>query len=106
MKIKVFHINENNKIEFTREELEKLLNDTYAEGFNDCEKTHCVLCVTEAKDTEAKDNDVNTDCDRKCDEKRENNCNNHSISTAVEYDYDVPYSVRKLVKTLSDMGGF
>ena len=36
MKIKVFEINNNGKIEFTREELEKLLNDTYAEGQRNC----------------------------------------------------------------------
>ena len=36
MKIKVFEINNNGKIEFTREELEKLLNNTYAEGQRNC----------------------------------------------------------------------
>ena len=36
MKIKVFQTNPNGKIEFTREELEKLLNDTYAEGQRNC----------------------------------------------------------------------
>lgn len=36
MKIKVFTPNEKGKIEFTPEELEKLLNDTYAEGQNNC----------------------------------------------------------------------
>ena len=36
MKIKVFTPNEKGKIEFTPEELEKLLNDTYKEGQNDC----------------------------------------------------------------------
>ena len=36
MKIKVFEINNKGKIEFTREELEKLLNDTYAEGQRNC----------------------------------------------------------------------
>lgn len=30
--IKVFTVNENGKIEFTKAELEKLLNDVYAEG--------------------------------------------------------------------------
>lgn len=34
--IKVFTVNGNGKIEFTKAELEKLLNDTYAEGQNDC----------------------------------------------------------------------
>ena len=37
MKIKVFTPNERGKIEFTREELEKLLNDTYAEGQRNCD---------------------------------------------------------------------
>lgn len=36
MKIKVFSTNQNGKIEFTPEELEKLLNDTYAEGQRNC----------------------------------------------------------------------
>jgi hypothetical protein len=36
MRIKVFVPNEKGKIEFTREELEKLLNDTYAEGQRNC----------------------------------------------------------------------
>ncbi len=36
MIVKVFGTNNNGKIEFTREELEKLLNDTYAEGQRNC----------------------------------------------------------------------
>ena len=36
MKIKVFTPNINGKIEFTPAELEKLLNDTYAEGQQNC----------------------------------------------------------------------
>ena len=36
MKIKVFVPNVNGKIEFTPAELEKLLNDTYAEGQRNC----------------------------------------------------------------------
>ena len=36
MKIKVFTSNINGKIEFTPAELEKLLNDTYAEGQRNC----------------------------------------------------------------------
>ena len=36
MKIKVFSYNQNGKIEFTPAELEKLLNDTYAEGQRNC----------------------------------------------------------------------
>ena len=36
MKIKVFTPNEKGKIEFTPAELEKLLNDTYAEGQRNC----------------------------------------------------------------------
>ena len=37
MSIKVFQTNKAGKIEFTRCELEKLLNETYKEGFNDGE---------------------------------------------------------------------
>jgi hypothetical protein len=36
MQIKVFTTNHNGKIEFTKAELEKLLNDTYAEGQKNC----------------------------------------------------------------------
>ena len=32
-KIKVFNLNEKGKIEFTKEELEKLLNETYEDGY-------------------------------------------------------------------------
>lgn len=34
-KIKVFSINEKGKIEFTKEQLEQLLNETYKDGYND-----------------------------------------------------------------------
>ena len=37
MKVKVFQSNHNGKIEFTRAELEKLLNETYTDGFRDGE---------------------------------------------------------------------
>ncbi len=37
MKVKVFQSNHNGKIEFTRTELEKLLNETYTDGFRDGE---------------------------------------------------------------------
>lgn len=36
MKIRVFTLNEKGKIEFTPAELERLLNDTYAEGQRNC----------------------------------------------------------------------
>ena len=36
MKVKVFEVNQRGKIEFTRAELEKLLNEVYTEGQNDC----------------------------------------------------------------------
>lgn len=37
MKVKVFQPNSHGKIEFTREELEKLLNEVYNDGFRDGE---------------------------------------------------------------------
>ena len=40
MKIRVFNTNHNGKIEFTKAELEKLLNEVYAEGQNDCKCSH------------------------------------------------------------------
>lgn len=39
MKVKVFQTNSNGKIEFTRAELEKLLNEVYDGGFRDGEKS-------------------------------------------------------------------
>lgn len=50
MKIKVFNYNQNGKIEFTPAELEKLLNDTYAEGQRNCNCNNHITwtnpCVT------------------------------------------------------------
>lgn len=40
MKVKVFEVNQKGKIEFTRAELEKLLNEVYTEGQNDCNCGH------------------------------------------------------------------
>lgn len=40
MKVKIFQPNARGKIEFTRAELEKLLNEIYEEGRKDCERTH------------------------------------------------------------------
>ena len=37
MSVKVFQTNKAGKIEFTRSELEKLLNETYNEGYRDGE---------------------------------------------------------------------
>ena len=34
-KIKVFSLNKEGKIEFTKEELEKLLNETYEDGYHE-----------------------------------------------------------------------
>lgn len=34
-KIKVFNLNKEGKIEFTKEELEKLLNETYEDGYRE-----------------------------------------------------------------------
>lgn len=35
MKVKVFYPNKNDKIEFTRKELEELLDEVYNDGYND-----------------------------------------------------------------------
>ena len=40
MKTKYFFLNKNGKIEFTKEELDKLLKDTYDEGYSDGSLTH------------------------------------------------------------------
>lgn len=36
MKVRVFTTNDKGKVEFTKEELEKLLNEVYQDGKNDC----------------------------------------------------------------------
>ena len=46
MKVKVFRFNCNGKIEFTRAELEKLLNEIYEEGKRDCESNHPCTCTS------------------------------------------------------------
>ena len=40
MKVKVFESNHNGKIEFTRAELEKLLNEVYNDGYNEGKSSH------------------------------------------------------------------
>ena len=40
MRVKIFTLNENNKIEFTQEELEKLLDETYNDGYADGKKSN------------------------------------------------------------------
>lgn len=40
MKVKVFQPNYNGKIEFTRAELEKLLNEVYTDGYNEGKSSH------------------------------------------------------------------
>jgi hypothetical protein len=40
MKVKVFQSNHNGKIEFTRAELEKLLNEVYTDGYNEGKSSH------------------------------------------------------------------
>jgi hypothetical protein len=40
MKVKVFQSNHNGKIEFTRAELEKLLNEVYTDGYNEGKTSH------------------------------------------------------------------
>ena len=50
MSIKVFQTNANGKIEFTRCELEKLLNETYDEGYRAGENQAKGQCVTEKLD--------------------------------------------------------
>lgn len=40
MKVKVFQSNHNGKIEFTRVELEKLLNEVYTDGYNEGKASH------------------------------------------------------------------
>ena len=40
MKVKVFQSNHDGKIEFTRAELEKLLNEVYTDGYNEGKSSH------------------------------------------------------------------
>lgn len=45
MKVKIFYPNSEDKIEFTREELEKLINDIYNEGYEDGRSRSEVITV-------------------------------------------------------------
>ena len=49
MSIKYFNSNENNKFEFTREELENLLNDVYEEGKKNEEPLPLLEILAKAK---------------------------------------------------------
>jgi hypothetical protein len=40
MKVKVFTLNENKKVEFTQEELEKLLDEVYEDGVTEGKKSN------------------------------------------------------------------
>lgn len=40
MKIKVFYPNQQGKLEFTKKELEELLNEAYHEGYQDGDRKH------------------------------------------------------------------
>lgn len=40
-RIRIFANNSNGKIEFTKEELEKLLQEIYDEGYNEGRKNYC-----------------------------------------------------------------
>lgn len=40
MKVKVFYPNENGKIELTKQELEKLLDEAYKEGYSDSDNKY------------------------------------------------------------------
>ena len=40
MRVKIFTLNENNKIEFTQKELEKLLDEVYEDGVADGKKSN------------------------------------------------------------------
>ena len=46
MMVKVFESNYNGKIEFTRAELEKLLNEVYTEGYNEGKDSHTWISTT------------------------------------------------------------
>ena len=60
MKIKVFCPNQYGKIEFTPAELEKLLNDTYAEGQRNC-NCHNSITWTNPYITPLCDTNINND---------------------------------------------
>ena len=48
MKIRVFTLNKNNKIELTEDELKKLLDESYQDGKNDARTTTTYNLNTEA----------------------------------------------------------
>ena len=61
-KIKVFNLNKEGKIEFTKEELEKLLNETYEDGYHEG-KSHTYTWTTpyySSKEITLLNNDMST----------------------------------------------
>lgn len=51
MKIKIFYPNPSGKIEFTREELEALLNEAYEEGRRESHTTYPYITYTDSNPT-------------------------------------------------------
>ena len=96
MMIKVFNFNADGKIEFTKQELETLLNEIYEEGKSDGSQTitwsaspylgptcTAVLPVTEKFEQEATDHTCCGDRACNCNEEEHNKCNCHSIETSI-----------------------
>lgn len=60
MKIKIMYPNNKGKIELTKEELEKLLNESYSEGYSDgCHKSYYTISTPSHPHITYDSNDLN-----------------------------------------------
>ena len=61
MTVKVFEFNKNKKIEFTKAELEKLLNEVYSEGYNEANRKYWTWSPSYYTTSELTTNKTNSD---------------------------------------------
>lgn len=62
MKIKIMQTNQYGKLEFTVEELEKLLSESYEEGYSDGQKSYYYTASSKTTPTITYLNDYTTTC--------------------------------------------
>jgi hypothetical protein len=83
MKVKVFQSNHNGKIEFTRTELEKLLNEVYTDGYNEGKSSNWTW-TSPSISTTPYYNTITT-CDTKTDKSiNDLTCTNTSVKSTVD----------------------
>lgn len=112
MKIRVFYPNHNGKIEFTRQELEKLLNEVYHEGQMDCNCRKSWTWATPycndnnlSLSTTALSNSATSATNIIDNSKAESINNVKPIVTAIEINEDDISKVAETVKTMLNQNG-